>query len=341
MPDASTLALLGAVVVLALAFDFINGFHDTAISIATTVSTRVMTPRQAIIMAAVLNFTGALISHNVAKTISSGLIQTNIIPEYVVIATLIAAIAWNLITWYYGIPSSSSHALIGGLLGASIAYTAGTEVVLWGGVVEKVLIPLVTSPVVGFLLGFLVMKFLYLALKRASPQFVNKWFSKLQIVSAAFMAFFHGTNDAQKSMGIITFAMIGAGLLPLSAPVPVWVMLLCALAMAFGTAAGGWRIIKTMGVSMIKLQPIHGFAAQTTAAATIAAASFIGAPVSTTHITSTAIMGVGAAKRVKAVRWMVAKSILWAWVITIPLTALMGGLVVLAIKGVMILLHLG
>jgi len=341
MPDASTLVLLGAVVVLALAFDFINGYHDTAIANATTVSTRVMTPRQAIIMAAILNFTGALISHNVAKTISSGLIHTTFVPHYVVIATLIAAITWNLITWYYGIPSSSSHALIGGLLGASIACTAGLDVVQWGGVVEKVLIPLVTSPVVGFLLGFVVMKLLFLLLSKASPRFVNRWFSKLQIVSAAFMAFFHGTNDAQKSMGIITFAMIGTGLLPLNAPVPVWVMLLCATAMAFGTAAGGWRIIKTMGVSMIKLQPIHGFAAQTTAAATIAAASFIGAPVSTTHITSTAIMGVGASKRLSAVRWMVATNILWAWVVTIPVTALMGGLVVLGIKGVLILLHVG
>jgi len=341
MPDASTLVLLGAVVVLALAFDFINGFHDTAIAIATTVSTRVMTPRQAIIMAAILNFTGALISHNVAKTISSGLVHTAMIPEYVVIATLIAAIAWNLITWYYGIPSSSSHALIGGLIGASIAFTGGPGVVQWGGVVEKVLIPLVTSPAIGLVLGFLVMKLLFLLLAKATPQFVNKWFAKLQIVSAGFMAFFHGTNDAQKSMGIITFAMIGAGMLPASAPVPVWVMLLCALAMAFGTAAGGWRIIKTMGVSMIKLQPINGFAAQTTAAATIAAASFIGAPVSTTHITSTAIMGVGAAKRVRAVRWMVATNILWAWVITIPLTALMGALVVLAIKGAISLLHAG
>jgi PiT family inorganic phosphate transporter len=341
MPDASTLVLLIAVIVLALVFDFINGFHDTAIAIATTVSTRVMTPRQAIIMAAILNFTGALISHNVAKTISSGLIYTTMIPQYVVIGALIAAILWNLITWYYGIPSSSSHALIGGLIGASIACAAGLDVVQWGGVVKKVLIPLVTSPLVGFLLGFVVMKLLFLLLAGATPQFVNKWFAKLQILSAGFMAFFHGTNDAQKSMGIITFAMITAGLLPMNAPVPIWVMLLCALAMSFGTAAGGWRIIKTMGVSMIKLQPINGFAAQTTAAATIAAASFIGAPVSTTHITSSAIMGVGAAKRVKAVRWMVATNILWAWVITIPLTAIMGALVVLSIKGAIALLHLG
>jgi inorganic phosphate transporter, PiT family len=339
MPDVSTIVVLGVVVVLALAFDFINGFHDTAIAIATTVSTRVMTPRQAIVMAAVLNFVGALVSHNVAKTISSGLVHTTMIPEYVVIGTLLAAITWNLVTWYYGIPSSSSHALIGGLVGASIAYSASLDIVQWGGVVEKVLIPLVTSPVVGFVLGFFFMKLLYKMLTWASPQFVNKWFAKLQILSAASMAFSHGMNDAQKSMGIITFAIIGAGLLPMNAPVPVWVMLLCALAMAFGTAAGGMRIIKTMGVSMIKLQPIHGFAAQTTAASVIAVASAIGAPVSTTHVTSTAIMGVGASKRFSAVRWMVAKSIVWAWVITIPLTALLGALAVLGIKALFVLLH--
>ena len=297
MPDASTIAVLAAVVALALAFDFINGFHDTAIAIATTVSTRVMTPRQAIVMAAVLNFFGALVSHNVAKTISSGLVHTTMIPEYVVIGTLLAAITWNLITWYYGIPSSSSHALIGGLVGGSIAYSMNLGIVQWSGIVEKVLIPLVTSPLVGFVLGFFFMKFLYKALAWASPQFVNRWFSKLQILSAA--------------------------------------------SMAFGTAAGGMRIIKTMGVSMIKLQPVHGFAAQTTAAATIAVASAIGAPVSTTHVTSTAIMGVGASKRFSAVRWMVAKSIVWAWVITIPITAAMGALAVLAIKGVMALLHMG
>jgi PiT family inorganic phosphate transporter len=341
MPELGTLAILGTVVLLALAFDFINGFHDTANSIATSVSTRVLSPRQAIVMAAGLNFVGALMSHSVAKTISSGLIDAAMVPEYVVIATLIAAITWNLITWYFGIPSSSSHALIGGLLGSSIAYTAGVGIVKWDGVVEKVVIPLVTSPVVGLLLGFLFMKLLFLALSWATPQFVNRWFSKLQIVSAAFMAYTHGMNDAQKSMGIITFALIGSGVLSSGANVPIWVMISCALAMAFGTAAGGWRIIKTMGVNMIRLQPINGFAAETAAAAVIATASAIGAPVSTTHVISSAIMGVGAAKRLSAVRWMLARSIVWAWVLTIPVTAAMGALVVLAIKGVMILLHVG
>jgi inorganic phosphate transporter, PiT family len=340
MLDTSTLLLLGAVVVLALAFDFINGFHDTANSIATSVSTRVLTPRQAILMAAALNFAGALLSHSVAKTISSGLIETKLVPEYVVIATLIAAIAWDLVTWYHGIPSSSSHALIGGLLGSSIAFSAGLGIVKWSGVVEKVLVPLVTSPVVGLLLGFAFMKLLYLLLSRATPRFVNRWFSKLQIASAAFMSYTHGMNDAQKSMGIITFALIGAGTLPSGAQVPTWVMVLCAVAMALGTASGGWRIIKTMGVNMIRLQPVGGFAAETTAAAVIATASAIGAPVSTTHVISSAIMGVGASKRLSAVRWMLARDIVWAWVLTIPITAILGALVVLAIKGMAILLHI-
>ncbi|MCK9460235.1 MAG: inorganic phosphate transporter [Proteobacteria bacterium] len=332
MPDPGTLAILATVVVLALAFDFINGFHDTANSIATSVSTRVLSPRQAILMAAGLNFLGALMSHSVAKTISSGLIDAAMVPEYVVIATLVAAIAWNLITWYFGIPSSSSHALIGGLLGSSIAFTASLGIVKWHGVLEKVVVPLVTSPVVGLLLGFLFMKLLFLALSWASPQFVNRWFSKLQIVSAAFVSYTHGMNDAQKSMGIITFALIGSGILPASAEVPVWVMIACAVSMAFGTAAGGWRIIKTMGLNMIRLQPINGFAAETGAAVVIAAASAIGAPVSTTHVISSSIMGVGAAKRPSAVRWMLARSIVWAWVLTIPTTAAIGALVVLAIK---------
>ncbi len=340
MPEISTLIVLGIVVVLALAFDFINGFHDTANSIATSVSTRVLSPRQAILMAAGLNFLGALMSHSVAKTISSGLVDSAVVPEYVVIATLIAAITWNLITWYYGIPSSSSHALIGGLLGASIAFAMSVNIVKWGGVVDKVVIPLVTSPIVGLLLGFLLMKLLFLTLTWASPQFVNRWFSKLQILSAGFMAYTHGMNDAQKSMGIITFAMIGAGILPQNSNVPVWVMVACAIAMALGTAGGGWRIIKTMGVNMIRLQPINGFAAETAAAAVIATASAVGAPVSTTHVIASSIMGVGASKRISAVRWMLAKNILLAWVVTIPITAALGAIILFCVRGLLSLLHL-
>ncbi|MCX7921407.1 MAG: inorganic phosphate transporter [Clostridia bacterium] len=322
---------LAAVIILALAFDFINGFHDTANSIATSVSTRILSPRTAIIMAAGLNFAGALMSHKVAKTISSGLVQGSI-PDYVIISTLIAAIVWDLITWYFGIPSSSSHALIGGLIGAAIGYAASLDIVMWGGVWKKVVLPLITSPVIGFALGFLFMKILFELLRPFSQNFVNKWFSKLQIVSAAWMAFSHGKNDAQKSMGIITLAMISSGLLPKGADVPWEVMIACAVAMGLGTSVGGWKIIKTMGVNMIRLQPINGFAAETSAALVIETASAIGAPVSTTHVISSSIMGVGASKRLSAVRWALARNIVWAWVLTIPITALMGAFITMAIK---------
>ncbi len=319
------------VIILALSFDFINGFHDTANSIATSVSTRVLSPRQAIIMAAGLNFVGAMVSSKVAKTISGGLVHGSL-PEYVIIAALIAAIIWDLVTWYFGIPSSSSHALIGGLVGAAIAYASSLEKVIWQGVWDKVVIPLFTSPIIGFLLGFLFMKFLFKTLKPFSQRFVNRWFSKLQILSAALMAYSHGSNDAQKSMGIITLAMISSGLLPEGSDVPWLVMFACAMAMALGTSLGGWKIIKTMGMNMIRLQPIGGFAAETAAAVVIETASSIGAPVSTTHVISSSIMGVGSAKRVSAVRWALARNIVWAWVLTIPVTALIGALVTFIIK---------
>ena len=319
------------VVLLALSFDFINGFHDTANSIATSVSTRVLTPRVAIIMAAVLNFVGALMSHKVAKTISSGIISTTVV-EYVVIATLIAAIIWDLVTWYFGIPSSSSHALIGGLVGASIAYTGSFNIVMWGGLFNKVIVPFLISPILGFGLGFLFMNILYFLLRPLSQGFVNTWFSKLQIISAAWMSFSHGKNDAQKSMGIITLALIGAGMLRKGSEVPPWVMVLCAVAMALGTSIGGWKIIKTMGVNMIRLQPINGFAAETGAALVIEAASALGSPVSTTHVISSSIMGVGASKRFSAVRWALARNIVWAWIITLPITALLGAVVAIVFK---------
>ena len=318
------------VVLLALCFDFINGFHDTANSIATSVSTRVLSPRQAIIMAAVLNFVGALVSSKVAKTISGGVVNGSL-PEYVIIATLIAAIIWDLITWYYGIPSSSSHALIGGLVGASIMYASSLQKIIWHGVLDKVVIPLITSPLIGFILGFIFMKILFLLLQSFSQRFVNKWFSKLQIVSAAFMSFEHGKNDAQKSMGIITLALLSAKMIPTN-DVPTWVMIACAIAMALGTSIGGWKIIKTMGVNMIRLQPINGFAAETAAALVISAASTVGAPVSTTHVISSSIMGVGASKRVSAVRWALAKNIVWAWVLTIPTTAILGAIITWILK---------
>ena len=314
---------LVAVVLLALTFDFINGFHDTANSIATSVSTRVLTPRMAIIMASTLNFLGALVSDKVAKTISKGLVNGSI-EQYVIMAALIAAITWNLITWYFGIPSSSSHALIGGLIGSSIVYAWSFQKVMWGGVWSKVVLPLITSPIVGFIFGWLIMSVLFKLLASLSQQIVNRWFSKLQILSAAFMAYSHGNNDAQKSMGIITLALVSSGVISADAGIPVWVKLAAAITIAIGTSVGGWKIIKTMGVNMIRLQPIGGFAAETGAAIVIEAASSLGAPVSTTHVISAAIMGVGASKRLSAVRWALARTIVWAWVFTIPVTALIG-----------------
>jgi PiT family inorganic phosphate transporter len=322
------------VIVLALAFDFINGFHDTANSIATTVSTRALSPRIAIIFAASLNLVGALVSTNVATTISKGLINQKVgVAEYVIIATLIAAIIWNLITWFIGIPSSSSHALIGALIGASLVDTLSMKTILWNGVFDKVIIPLVASPIIGFAIGFLFMKLLFVVLASLSQYVVNRWFSKLQILSAGLMAFAHGSNDAQKSMGIITLALVSTGVLSASVGIPIEVKIACAIAMAVGTSVGGWKIIKTMGINMIKLQPVGGFAAETASAAVILSASFIaGAPVSTTHIISSAIMGVGASKRLSAVRWSIAKNIVWAWVFTIPVSALIGALITLIIK---------
>ncbi len=315
--------LLIAVVIAALTFDFINGFHDTANCIATSVSTRVMTPRVAIIMASTLNFVGALTSESVAKTISSGLIN-GALEQYVIIGALLAAIIWDLVTWYFGIPCSSSHALIGGLVGASIAYASSLDIILWSGVLEKVVIPLVSSPLIGFLIGFLIMRGLFRLLKPFSQRFVNKWFSKLQIFSAAFMSFSHGVNDAQKSMGIITLALVSAGLWDQSAGIPIWVKLACAVAMAFGTSIGGWKIIKTVGMNMIRMQPIGGFAAQTGAAIVIQAMTIFGAPVSTTHVITSSVMGVGASKRISAVRWALARNIVMTWIITIPITMILG-----------------
>lgn len=319
------------IVGLALTFDFINGFHDTANSIATSVSTRVLSPRQAIIMAASLDFIGALLFSKVAETIASGIVQPNI-PQYVIIAALIAAISWNILTWFFGLPSSSSHAIMGALVGASIAYALSFGVVKWEGLFRQVIIPLISSPIIGFILGFLVMNLLFQLLRPLSQRTVNKWFSKLQIVSAAGMALSHGMNDAQKSMGIITLTLIGAGFWQPGQGVPIWVKIACALAIAFGVSIGGWKIIKTMGVNIIKLQPINGFAAETSAALVILFSTITGKPVSTTHIISSSIMGVGASKRLSAVRWTVARSIVWAWVLTIPVTAILGALITTLFK---------
>ena len=322
MPTGLTLLLL-FVFALAVLFDYINGFHDTANAIATSVSTRALRPEHAILMSATANFVGALTGTAVAKTISSGLATTpsGSAGQTIVAAALIGAIVWNLITWRFGIPSSSSHALIGGLLGA-VAASIGTSAIIVDGVIGKVIVPLVLSPFLGITIGFLMMVVILNVFRRANPRRMNDRFRRLQVISAGFMAFSHGSNDAQKTMGIMTLALIAAGLLPPDAPIPLWIIVLAASAISFGTAAGGWRIIKTMGQKVVKLDPVHGFAAETTAATIILTASHFGMPVSTTHVISSAIIGVGSSDRLSAVRWGVAGNIVIAWILTIPASAL-------------------
>ncbi len=320
MPDPLILSLLG-VIALAVVFDYINGFHDTANAIATSVSTRALAPHWAIAMSAVANFAGALTGTEVAKTIGSGLISSQFESQAVVAAALIGAIVWNLLTWRVGIPSSSSHALIGGLLGA-VVIAGGTDAWKLDGIVNKVLLPLFGSPIAGLVIGYLLMALIMNAFRRANPRRMNDRFRRLQVLSAAYMAFSHGSNDAQKTMGIMTLALVTAGVLP-EFKVPLWVILLAATAISLGTAAGGWRIIRTMGTKVVKLDPVHGFAAETTAASIIFTASHFGMPVSTTHVISSAILGVGSTGRLSAVRWGVARSIVTAWVLTLPAAGLM------------------
>jgi PiT family inorganic phosphate transporter len=333
------MALFLLVVIAALAFEYINGFHDAANAIATVVSTKVLTPRQAIAMAAFFNLTGALMGTAVASTIGKGMVDLKVVTMRTIICALLSAIVWNLVTWLLGLPSSSSHALIGGLCGAAVASAAGDFSVLkWRtGLLPKVVVPMISSPVAGFIFGALLMFLLLFALQSFTPHLVHKIFGKLQLVSAAWMAHSHGTNDAQKTMGIIalalftgtkngTFAHLPRELHFLNTPsfqVPTWVIFACAATMAAGTAAGGWRIIRTLGHKMVKLQPVHGFAAETTAAVIIQVASSYGIPLSTTHVISTSIMGVGAVKRFSGVKWGVVGRIVWAWVLTLPVTALL------------------
>ena len=319
MPD--TQLLLIVIVLLALGFDFLNGFHDSANAIATSVSTRVLSPRQAIMMAAVLNMVGALMGTAVAKTVGAGIIDPTAVTEHTIIAALISAIIWDILTWYLALPTSSSHALIASVIGAGIATSGGIGILKWGGI-EKVLIGLVFSPVIGFVVGLGLMVGLMWLLRRTPPSVVTRRFKKWQVLSAAFMAFSHGSNDAQKTMGIITMALVSAGNLQ-TFQVPTWVIILCGLTMAAGTAGGGWRIIKTLGMKLAHLKPVHGFAAETAAATVIEAASRLGFPLSTTHVISSTIMGVGASKRFSAVKWGVGGSIVAAWVITLPACAAM------------------
>lgn len=319
------LALI-AIVLFSWCIDYINGFHDTANAIATVVSTRVLSPRNAILLAATLNFVGALWSVKVAMTIGKGIVDPSVINLTTVIAALLAAIVWNLITWYYGIPSSSSHALVGGVIGAAIA-TVGAKELHPDGIM-KVVKGLIFSPIIGGGVAFLIMLAILWGFRNIPPGKSNRWFKGLQMASASIMAFSHGMGDAQKSMGIIVMAMLAGGFMdPANAYVPLWVKLSCAGAMALGTASGGWRIIKTLGHKMIKLNPEHGFAAEAAASTVILTASSWGVPVSTTHSISGAIMGVGLTRRMNSVRWDVAAQMVFAWVLTIPATATIAYLV--------------
>lgn len=360
-----TLGLVVAVVLIALVFTYINGFHDTANSIATVVATKVLTPGQAVLLAAVTNLIGALWGTAVAATIAAGIVNTGAVDAgpQLLICALLAAIVWNLITWWVGLPSSSSHALVGALVGAAMAEAGGHfDAVIWAqggahwwtgkGVIPKVVVPMVASPIAGAVIGFALMGGLYALLSWFSHRhswlrllgrtpFVNSFFGKAQIASASAMGLAHGMNDAQKSMGIIALALASATAagqfdhLPVwlhflringaahgGFMVPAWVAVVCALTMAGGTAGGGWRIIKTLGHKMVKLHPINGFAAEGSSAIVILGASAFGLPVSTTHVVSSAIMGVGSAKRSNAIKWSVVERMVWAWILTLPITAL-------------------
>ena len=356
-----TLILL--VILAALLFTYINGFHDTANSIATVVSTKVLSPRQAVLLAAVTNLVGAFFGTAVATTIASGLVDTQVATMPVIGCALLAAIAWNLLTWWLGLPSSSSHALVGGLCGACLAATGNRwSSIIWSvpgkdhwwqgkGILWKVIIPMITSPIAGLLIGFLIMGLLYFLLRNWRPFTVNRTFGKLQLFSAGYMGFAHGTNDAQKTMGIIALTLVagtscgGFDHLPgclefLKTPAPqagqalhiaIWIKIVCALTMCAGTAAGGWRIIKTLGHKMVKIQPVHGFAAEATGATVLFTAAHFGMPVSTTHAITASIMGVGCAKGLNQLKLPVIEKIIWAWILTLPASAAVAyGLVKLA-----------
>lgn len=361
------MTLILTVILVALIFEYINGFHDTANSIATVVATKVLTPRQAVLLAAVTNLLGALWGTAVAKTISSGLIDSKVVAmtSEIMICALLGGIIWNLVTWWFGLPSSSSHALIGGMCGAALAASGNNwHVIIWSqpnvehwwlgkGLLWKVIIPMVTSPLAGLLLGFIVMALLYFLLQNIRPLLVNRFFGSAQIFSAGAMGFMHGTNDAQKTMGIIALTLLAAtqagqlnelpgflSFLHTPAPGPgkemeiaVWIKIVCAITMAAGTAVGGWRITKTLGHKMVKLHPINGFAAETSSATVILAATHLGIPVSTTHNISAAIMGVGSARRMNAIKWSVVERMVWAWVLTIPVAGTLAYLFVRLLHG--------
>jgi PiT family inorganic phosphate transporter len=317
---------LFAVVAVALFFDFTNGFHDTANSIATSVSTRALSPRVAVLSAAVLNFLGAFVSFAVAATIAKGIVDQEVITLKIILAGLVGAITWNLITWYFGLPSSSSHALIGGMIGSAIA-AEGFGVVKWNGLKDKVLIPSLVAPFLGIFFAAALMVIVLWIIRRRAPGFVNRLFRRLQLVSGGFVAFTHGTNDAQKTMGIIALALVASGhLSPDFTRPPTWVIVSSAAAMGMGTYAGGWRIIKTLGTRIAKIDPPQGFAAQTACASILWTTAHYGFPVSTTQVISGSVLGAGATTRFSAVRWGVAGNILLAWVLTLPCAAVVGAL---------------
>jgi len=326
-----SLILVMIIIFLALVFDFTNGFHDSANAIATVVSTKVLTPRQAVGFAAFFNFVaafgfGVAVAGTMSKIIHLNMVATDLIP-YIILGGLIGAISWNIITWYLGLPTSSSHALIGGIMGSGIS-AAGLAAIKYE-TVELAAIFMFVSPIIGLIFGFLFMVAVLWICRKRSRSKVDRYFKKLQLFSAGIYSFSHGTNDAQKTMGIITpllfsIGYFGASVDPNNLPVPFWVILSAHAAIALGTLAGGWRIVKTLGLRITKLRPVHGFAAETAGAATILGASIAGIPVSTTHVICSSIMGVGATKRVSAVRWGIARNIVWVWILTIPISALLG-----------------
>ncbi|MET3729142.1 PiT family inorganic phosphate transporter [Fictibacillus halophilus] len=321
-----TILLITVLVVIgALAFDFINGFHDTANAIATSVSTKALTPRRAIILAAVMNFVGAMTFTGVAKTITKDIVDPFTLPNgsVVILAALIAAIAWNLITWYYGIPSSSSHAIIGSIAGAAIA-AAGFEALHYSGFL-KIIYGLLLSPILAFIVGFIFYHVIKLVFKNTNLTKTNNGFRKVQVATAALQAYSHGTNDAQKAMGIITMALIANGYTD-STDIQTWVQVSCALAMGLGTSVGGWKIIKTVGGKIMKIRPVNGVSADLTGASVIFGASFLGIPVSTTHVITSSILGVGASHRLKGVKWGTAKTMIITWFITLPISATLAAL---------------
>ncbi len=322
--------LIWAVVLLAVFFDYVNGFHDTANAIATSVSTRAITPRHAIIMAATLNFAGAMISTGVAKTIGGDLVlNPSQISLEVIVAALIGSIIWNITTWYYRIPSSSSHSLVGGVIGA-VSISVGPAALDVTGI-SKIVMSLILSPIVALATGYFVMIGLLWIFRNFSPITLNRQFRKMQLVSASLMAFSHGSNDAQKAMGIIALALLSGGYIE-TMEIPVWVKIACATSMALGTSAGGWRIISTMGTKIFKMESINGFAADLNSSIVIFTATFLHLPVSTTHVVSGSIMGIGSAERVRAVHWGVARSMLLAWVITIPISACISAVIYLGLS---------